>query len=222
MTMVFKSFPRATSYRSICLALALGGWAALSAWPSFAMGAEADGGRRQQPQPAFKTEQGSRPGDWARYDRSMESLGRAQRSSVLTVTLANDGKKVTSSATMTDKATGKVQSGEFTGDIGGTIESTLFSDVVLSAGGKIRKAAPVRETVVVAGHAFDCVVLSATESNRGVVTEAKVWYSPEAPSLGMVKKETVSKAMRGKKELLSVTYRTELKEWGDASRPPAP
>lgn len=222
MPIFFALFTRTAPVRSICLALALGVWAALPAWSPFAMGAEAAAGRRQQPQPAFKTERGSRPGDWGRYDRTVESFGRAQRSSVLAATLANDGKKVTSRATMTDKATGKQQSGEFAGDIGDTIESTLFSDVALSAGGKIKRGAPVRETVVVAGHAFDCVVLSATESNRGVVTEAKVWYSPDAPFLGMVKKETVSKAMRGKKELLSVTYRTELREWGDASRPPAP
>lgn len=221
-----RSLFKQSSHKSIRFAplcLFLCGLAAAGT-PHAAMGAENTSRSRQTPAPtSFKTERESKPGDWGRYEHITESqsFGQFKRLWIFTETLANDGMKVTSRATLSDPEKSENITQEYTGTIGGTIEGTLFSDVKLTGNERIRKGAPVRQTLVVAGHSFDCIVLSATASAGGVQTEAKVWYSPEAPFLGMVKKETVSKAMRGRKEWLSVTYRTELTEWGDASHPPA-
>lgn len=218
-----SGLPTRNSYRSVCLFVILGGWVALLVCLPSAGAAEPGVSKRRSPEKiAFKTERDSKVGDWGRYDRTTESLGKVQRLSVVTETLANDGKQLGGRATMTRAGSDEKVSEEFTYSIGNTIEDTLFSDIRLSGKEKIRKNAFGRETLVVAGHAFDCIILSATASAGGVQTDVRVWYSPEAPFLGMVRKETVSRAMRGKKELMSVTYRMELVEWGDASRPPTP
>lgn len=184
--------------------------------------------------PVFKTADDTRPGDWVRYERTTEGSEQMERQSLLLETLSNDGGRAAYRITFTDLDSAETRSIEVESDTSGTIEGSMFESARLCTHDTVTKAPPGRETLTVAGRSLDCAVLSATASPRkgvigslfkglssGTVTEGRMWYSPEVPFLGMVKRETVTKLMRGREVQLSSTSRTELKEWGDASRPPA-
>lgn len=176
-------------------------------------------------EPAFKTARDAKPGDWARYETTTSGLGVVKQASILLVVLANNGSMIEYRATMTDLENGKVVASDYSNAVDSTIEGTLFNEVRVSPGDRLKNNPVGRETLLVAGYTFDCATFSATATGGAVQTDAKIWYSPQAPFQGLVKRETTSKAKKtvfGRPSNLSASYRTELKEWGDVSRPPSP